>query len=295
MRAVLSIALVLTLTSCSQPPPSQTEGRRAAAPTARPDRTGGASGEKKDGNDDRDRADRSEDREPSESGGSSEEAPSESGSGSETRDAEAPSGDTPYPDAGRYTYAQEGWEEFCQAACDRQDLPDRQTLKIELRGANSDRAVVEAEAQQSSNRTTRTTLLFTRDSALITNVYAKVAYSGFTFEENYEPDPPVRSLLFPLSVGRRWSGEWKADTSGDYSVSVTGRESIEVDGRRIDAFVVSTSTDFRGEYDGSADITAWVDPETRSIVKSTGKVHLESRFGSYGTEFEITMLKGPGY
>jgi hypothetical protein len=138
-------------------------------------------------------------------------------------------------------------------------------------------------------------MLFTESSALITNVNARVTYSGFTFEENYEPDPPVESLLFPLEVGKSWSGRWDADTSGDYAMKVLDRSPVDVSGRTIDAFVVNTVTHFRGEYRGSADITVWLDPTTRSVVKSTGDVRLEGDIGGYATHFEIDLTGGPGY
>jgi hypothetical protein len=167
--------------------------------------------------------------------------------------------------------------------------------EVSLKDANADRAIVEAEAHQSDSRTTRTTMLFTRSSALITNVYTKVTYSGFTVEENYEPDPPVRSLQFPLEVGKQWSGRWDADTSGDYSIQVLDRAPVQVNGKSVDSVVVRTLTNFRGEYDGRADITVWFDPSTRSVVKSTGDVVLKSEFGSYSTHFQISLTGGPGY
>ena len=201
-----------------------------------------------------------------------------------------------YPSAGRYIYRQSGFERFCQAArCEDYDLPPSQPVDISLQEPSPDRAVVISEIRASDNRLVRTTATYTRADALITQVYARFSYEGFTFEETYRPEPPVESLRFPLQEGSSWSGRWKARTSGDYEVDVIGTEQISVGGSTVRAFKLSSVTNFEGEFDGTAKALIWVDPATKAMVKTTGKLDLQSAFGRYITEFTNVLRSGPGY
>jgi hypothetical protein len=299
MRAFIAAVVVLALVSCSEPSPAPLAGD-AASPSPGASRDGDPGGDKADrkGNDGKDGGSGSKGsgaNDGSTGGGSGSQRDGGGGGGDDGSNAPESSGGRVYPASGKYTYAQQGWEEFCQAACQRDDLPPEQLLEVSLRDATDERAVVVAEARQSQSRTTRTTALFTRSSALITNLYSRVSYSGFAFEENIDPDPPIDSLFFPLEVGKSWSGRWKADTSGNYSVSVSDRAALSVNDKRVNAFVVRTTTQFHGEYEGNAQVTVWLDPVTRSVVKSTGDVQLQSDFGRYATHFDTTLQGGPGY
>lgn len=223
--------------------------------------------------------------------------------GSDPDDDEAPSGEgatergnASFPAAGEYLYEQAGFEEFCQAAsCDRRDLPETQEVdaRVESRGGGS--TVVVTEARASEGRIVRTTTDYTRTLANITKVYARFSYEGFTFENTYEPQPPVESLRLPLTVDESWSGEWEARTSGDYEIEVQGRDRMRAGGRSVSAFRIETHTNFRGEFRGEADVTIWIDPETLAVVKSAGRMELSSAFGDFNTAFTITLRAGPGY
>lgn len=201
-----------------------------------------------------------------------------------------------YPAAGRYLYRQSGFERFCQAArCEDQALPSTQPIHISLGDPSPDRATVVSEIEASGNRTMRTTSTFTRRSALVTEVYARFSYEGFTFENTYRPEPPVESLRFPLREGDAWSGRWKDSTSGEYSIDVLGVEEVSVGGAAINAFKLSSVTSFEGEFEGSAKALIWVDPATKVVVKTTGRLDLRSAFGRYITEFSNALRSGPGY
>lgn len=201
-----------------------------------------------------------------------------------------------YPAAGRYVYRQSGYERFCQAArCEEQPLPPTQPIDIALRERTPDRAVVINEIRASGNRTVRTTSTFSRDAALVTEVYARFSYEGFTFEETYRPEPPVESLRFPLRDGASWAGRWRDSTSGEYSIDVIGTEQVLVRGRAVNAFKLSSVTTFEGDFDGTAKALIWVDLATKVVVKTTGKLDLTSAFGRYITEFTNTLRSGPSY
>jgi hypothetical protein len=200
-----------------------------------------------------------------------------------------------WPAPGVYTYSQKGFEEFCSGPnCDRQPLPRRQdiTTRLTQRGANG--AVVVTEIR-SEGQLTRTTTRWSRGTALITEVYIRLTYQGFTFEQTYSPSPAVASLRFPLTAGKGWSGTWSGRVSGDYTVSVAGAENVTAAGRSIRAVRLSTRTNFRGEFRGVANATLWLDPRTRALVKTAGNLDVQSNFGRYATGFETALAGGPGY
>lgn len=227
--------------------------------------------------------------------GAQTEAEGDDGSGSEeTTEDDGSSRYAPAP--GVYTYAQEGFEEFCDAtSCSRETLPARQSVKTYYEGTRGDGLVVVTEARSSQNRLTKTTTVHAPDRARITKVHVRLSYEGFSFTNTYRPDPPVEAVRYPLREGDRWSGSWKDSTSGDYQIRVGAKETVQVDGGMVQAFRVRTTTTFRGEIEGRGDVTAWIDPATAAVVKSEGRVQLESVFGRYNTTFSVALQDGPEY
>lgn len=215
------------------------------------------------------------------------------GTGSTARQSES-RGPT-YPAAGRYRYEQLGYEEYCRATCTREDLPPTRTIDISYRNRNARRATLVSDERISSSRSSETRLKVNRAAALITRVDVRFEDEGFRYENTYRPEPPIESLLFPLRVGKSWSGRWDADTSGRYEIDVVGRDGIDVRGRRVNAYRLDTVTFFRGEFDGRGDVSVWVDPETTMVVRSSGRLEIESVFGTFESEFETKLGSGPGY
>lgn len=201
-----------------------------------------------------------------------------------------------YPQRGVYTYGQSGWEEFCDAtSCDKQDLPETQAVKTTYKEQSPSVVVVVTEAETSDNRLVRTTTRHTREGAFVTNVYVKFDYQNTSFNNSYEPEPPVEVLRLPLENGMAWSGEWSDRTSGDYEIDVGARESVRVGGRTVQAFPIHSVTNFRGDFDGTATVTVWVDPATAAVVKTKASMDLDSFFGTYRTKFTATLRDGPAY
>lgn len=217
------------------------------------------------------------------------------GGGSTTASGEPSSngsgGSALFPASGTYVYSQRGYEKFCSATCDENKLPPRQSIKSSLTGRSGDSATVVTEVSASGGRLTRTTTDYTRASADITEVYVKFAYSGYEFTQTYRPDPPVESLRFPLSPGESWSGRWSGKVSGDYKVSVLARESVG----DIRAIKLDTMTNFRGDFEGKANATIWVDPRTKAVLRTAGNLNVKSNFGRYETGFATSLKSGPGY
>lgn len=244
--------------------------------------------------------------------GSSEEASAaaegaEGGSGGEDRDEEDATtggsgtrngGTAPnYPSAGSYTFAQSGYEEFCDTAgrCDKERLPGRQPVKLTYKSRSDSSAVVVSEQKASRSRVSRTWTKFTPSGAHITKVYVRFEYSGFTFERTYVPQPAVEAFRFPLRPGTSWNGRWRASTSGSYRARVGERREVQVGERTVTAYPVQTVTEFRGDFEGKSRITTYVDPRTKAIVAADGILNVTSQFGRYTTVFETKLLDGPGY
>ena len=201
-----------------------------------------------------------------------------------------------YPAAGVYTYRQSGWEEFCDASgCERRDLPATQDVSARYAQRSDDVVVVVTEANASEGRYVRTTTRYTREGAFVTEVHIEFSYENVNFENDYEPDPPVEVLRLPLEPGTTWSGSWRARTSGDYEVAVGQRSRVEVGGRTYRAIAVRSITDFRGDFNGRATGTTWIDTATLAIVKSEGHIDVDSFFGTYKSDFKTTLDHGPGY
>ncbi len=201
-----------------------------------------------------------------------------------------------YPSPGTYVYSQSGTEEFCAGSnCDREQLPPTTREETSITNRASGHTTIVSEMRPAEGRYVRTTFDYSSDVALITEVYYSFDYNGFAFSDDYKPDPPVRSVVFPLSVGKSWSGSWQAKTSGSYSMKVGALEEVTVGGHPVRAYKLNTTERFKGEYRGTAAVTVWVDPETKAIVKTSGALQLANSFGSYDTTFTTVLERGPQY
>lgn len=209
-----------------------------------------------------------------------------SGTGAGARVAAAPT-----PRSGRYTYAQQGWEEFCSGTCNRSELPPTQTVDSSVARTGPDGFRIVTESRSSGGRSVRSTSTLSPSSHEI----AKVELRYGTFSSTYRPTPPVRSLVLPLKVGDEWSSSWTAETSGRYEARVVGREPLVVDGRRIPTFKLETVTRLRGELRGTLSATVWVDPDTVATVRTSGTTRITMDLGRFASRFDTMLLEGPGY
>ena len=195
-------------------------------------------------------------------------------------------GSSGYLAAGEYVYAQEGFERFCQGPrCSKNQLPEIATITASYSSNSGREAVIVTETESSDQQTVTTTTRHTPGQALITKVVIDFSYGSFNFAQTYEPQPAIESLSFPLQAGKVWQGRWKAQTSGDYRMEVTGVD----DG----IYRIKTVTNFRGEFSGRAQATIWVDGDTRAIVRTDGDVAVASGFGEYTSSFRTTLRSAP--
>ena len=288
----LFIALVLVLGACAGDE-TPTAGTQADATDAADDGSSEPRKKDKDAQEDDGGASKDDSRDETDTAGGE----TEGDNGSEGEEAAEDDGSSRYaPSPGLYTYAQQGFEEFCDAtACEREELPPRQNVKTYYEGAEGDALVVVTAARTSDNRLTKTTTLHSPQRALITKVQVRLNYEGFSFNNTYQPEPPVEAMRYPLRNGDRWNGSWEDSTSGDYRIEVGEKGTVDVGGRTVQAFAVKTLTTFRGEIEGRAEVTTWIDPATASVVKTDGRVELKSVFGRYNSTFTTTLSDGPDY
>lgn len=200
-----------------------------------------------------------------------------------------------FPPPGSYVYRQSGFEEFCRlpTACERIDLPAARTISSSVDRRSSSEAVVIGEGQVSQMRFVRDTMRFSVRRAVLTEAYVRFRYGSAEFENSYRPSPPVEVLRLPLTVGARWSGAWDAETAGNYSIEVVGRESLDAAGARRDVFRIVSHTVFRGDVEGRQDLTVWIDSRTLATTKAVGSLDARSLGGRYRTRYEALLRSAP--
>lgn len=292
-----ALALVAALTAACG---SSSDPTASPAPTQSPDDGAKAGAGKAEGKgEDKGSGGGREDPQSGDGGGGGEGAGTDASPGSSGSNAPGssarPSAVVAYPRAGTYVYDQKGYEELCSPRCERDPLPPTQEIDTSYQTRTNAGAVVVTEARASSGRLVRTTTVYTKEVAEVTEVRIEYTFGGFDFSTTYEPSPPPEVLRFPLAVGDEWAGEWSARTSGSYSVSVEGRGAVRAAGVSIDAFRLDTITRFRGELEGRAVATVWVDPATNLVIASNGEMHISTPFGRYNSAFETSLRSAPGY
>ena len=286
-------ALLLLLGACSDPQGTEpgeaavTAGGDAADETAAPDDGAGSKGDgSKPGGDSAGSGSGKRGGGGSGDGGSG--GPRGSGGGGKPGFTGGGGDSLGYPAAGEYSYAQEGFERFCQGpSCSKQPLPETATITASITDRSASDVTVVSESRSSDRQTIRSTTRYTRAAALIAKVVIDFSFGSFDFSQEYEPQPPVESLSFPLEVGKSWRGRWKARTSGDYRMNVVSANN--------GVFRIETVTNFRGDFSGRAQATIWVDGSNGVVVRTDGQIAVASGFGEYSSSFRTLLRSGPGY
>jgi hypothetical protein len=303
--ATVSLLLFAACASSGNPPEtsSESKGLGSEDSLAPGEQAGeekeGAGDDKGGGSDGPSRKDPGKDGDASGGSGGGEGTTGEGGAGHEADKgsrADRPGGGAPasaggaaWPAAGTYVYAQDGFEEFCSPQCERYALPPKQRIETSHSSRSATGAVVVTRARASGDRLVKTTTRYTDTAARVLEVHLAYSYEGFDFSRTYRPSPPVASLKFPLRSGRTWSGSWQGDVSGSYSVEVEGRESFS--GSPVAR--LGTTTRFRGDFEGRANVTMWVDPRDGTVMKTAGNMTVEMGFGTYRTGFATALRTGP--
>ena len=104
----------------------------------------------------------------------------------------------------------------------------------------------------------------------------KITFLGIGSDDRDAVEPPSLDHPSELAVGRTWAGRYRlGDLRVEYTGKVTGRETAELDGRRIPVFVIRTDSTFAGSTPGSrTDVVRWSPelslPVRWSIDQTTG-------------------------
>lgn len=207
----------------------------------------------------------------------------------------SPTSGASYPAAGAYRYGQTGYERFCQALCDRRDLPSPLTITVSHASPGAGAITVIDHGQVSEMRATRNTSVWRRSAVSLVGHLTRFATGAISYESSWEPQPPIQILRLPIRAGQTWFGSWEAETAGEYTVVVVGVDSVSVGGKPVPAYRVETEMTLSGEFEGSHQITLWIDPATKATVRARGSLDVRASGGRYETHYDLSLDSAPGY
>lgn len=87
----------------------------------------------------------------------------------------------------------------------------------------------------------------------------KVTFAGIGEDDRNDVTPPSLDHPSDLKVGRTWGGRYASGPmTVDFSARVVGKETVDVGGTRVPAFVVRMQSEFEGPTSGSrTDVFSW--------------------------------------
>jgi hypothetical protein len=124
--------------------------------------------------------------------------------------------------------------------------------------------------QYSSGWSQSQVLLFRSDAILIEQTTMRFGSGGFVQEQTCKTDHPLKAVPLPFAVGKAWSD---SGTCNGLTVSLTGKilrtETRTVGGKSVKTYVLHVTTHTTGDqYDINTDLTTWISPTYRLIVRS---------------------------
>jgi hypothetical protein len=121
----------------------------------------------------------------------------------------------------------------------------------------------------------------------------KVTFVGIGTDDRDAVEPPSFDHPSEFAVGKSWKGTYRLgdDLTVSYTGRVTGRETAELDGKRIPVFVIRTDSSFKGSTPGSRTDTLRWSPElslpvTWSIQQKTGGD------ADFAIDADLTLVSG---
>lgn len=116
--------------------------------------------------------------------------------------------------------------------------------------------------------------------------YLHVTAPG-AFDVAFELSPAALLLPTPAPVGKKWS--WKAvstdgKTTATQSSQVVRTETLVIGGKQVSTVVVQTRLVLSGTVTYTADVTNWVAPSYRLVVKDHQVGSGKASFGSYSSD-----------
>lgn len=105
--------------------------------------------------------------------------------------------------------------------------------------------------------------------------------------------PPFPAVLFPLAVGKTWSGHWK-DSNGnadaDYTSTVLDKTQLTIGGQLVQTWAVDWRFKLLGpKTTGDVDFKSWIAPRYSQTVQESQSENLTSGGTSYQGNWTITL------
>jgi hypothetical protein len=104
----------------------------------------------------------------------------------------------------------------------------------------------------------------------------KITFLGIGEDDRTPVDPPSLDHPNPLKVGAKWGGTYTmGDIETTYTGTVTGKDTVQVDGAAVPVFVIQTKSAFTGPTPGTrTDTISWSTklslPVAWTITQKTG-------------------------
>lgn len=104
----------------------------------------------------------------------------------------------------------------------------------------------------------------------------KITFLGIGEDDRTPVDPPSLDHPNPLKVGAKWGGTYAmGDITTTYTGTVTGKDTVQVDGAAVPVFIIQTKSAFTGPTPGTrTDTISWSTklslPVAWTITQKTG-------------------------
>jgi len=149
----------------------------------------------------------------------------------------------------------------------------------------------------SSRFATESEAVYARRSVSLRRLEMAFETSLANFSVTLQPDRSVVLLRSPLQPGASWEGSWSGDVPGSYSVEVLGETTSRTPAGSFRSIRVRTVLTWQGEHQGTLDVISWIDPRSRVLLESSGRVIAATgvQNQNYEASFTTLLVSGPGY
>lgn len=160
------------------------------------------------------------------------------------------------PLEGVYTYATSGWEGFLEW---KRDFPKESRRVVTYEDDNS----WNEHHMFSDERQTWSGFTMTSANRLVPYQRNLIKIGPYTKDEKVVFEPPAVTAVFPLRVGRQWTGEFTGEVSdgeysGEYRGRILARKRMTVGGTPVLVWGVNMHFVFRGALDGTVEFDRWI-------------------------------------
>lgn len=186
--------------------------------------------------------------------------------------------------AGTYRYDTDGYMEATGG--DRRSLPDVTTLTVGDANASGQHDVRDVRDEDGRGRVTENTLVYRDDGVYLSRVKVTTDVGGGVRDvREWALDPPELLVSTGAEPGyQRTFAMRNVDTTAQVTVELTGRETLTVDGQRVDTVVTRIHIVLSGSVEGTQTTTAWSRPADLLTVQE--HVQSDARNGPLRVRFD---------